>query len=85
MKVSGHLHALTDLTPPPGKPALVTLDRRFGRDMRRAPLNDSLSLYGSIALWTLADFSVSESYTQSVGLAARRKAATCTQDNRNTV
>jgi hypothetical protein len=45
-------------------------------------------LYGSTALWTLAAFSVSLSYTQSVGLlgrgSVRRKAATYTQDNTNT-
>jgi hypothetical protein len=31
MKVSGHLHAPTDLTSPLGKQSQVTLDWRFGQ------------------------------------------------------
>jgi hypothetical protein len=45
-------------------------------------------LHDFTALWTLAAFTVSQSYTQSVGLldgrSARLKAATYTQNNTNT-
>jgi hypothetical protein len=48
----------------------------------------SFFLYGSTALWTLAAFSVSQSYTHSVGLLGRGlvrcKVAICTQNNTNT-
>jgi hypothetical protein len=57
-----------------------------------APLSSCfcVSTYGSTALcWALAAFSVSWSFTQSVGLlgrgeSGRRKAAACTQNNTNT-